>query len=346
MTDADTLEAPAADTPAMSEAERAAVMVTLLEDEQAAEILSRLEPQELRLLGEKMCALGEISPQVIAHAIAGFVERTEKLGLIAHDRVGQVRQLMTRAVGTVKADNLMQRILPDPPRASPLELARWLNPQALVPLVKGEHPQAIAVLLVQLDPEVAAEVLHSLPSDQQPEVVHRIATLGPVSAEAIAMLEDLLSRRISECHGQVPLELGGPREAADIINNSGKAMEKRVLPEIARMDKQLAKQIENEMFKFEHLFALDPQSMGALLREVDNDSLIDALKGITEAERECFFRAMSSRAADGVKDEIAGRGRVKLADVVDAQKQIVTAARRLAAEGTIVFGASGDDDYV
>lgn len=342
----ETLQAEADPRIQMSEAERAAVMVTLLDDEKAANLLSRLEPAELRLLGEKMCALGEISPQVIAHAIAGFVDRTESLGLIAHDRVGQVRSLMSRAVGEVKAENLMSRMAIETPRQSPIELARWLTPQAIIPLVLGEHPQAIAVLLVQLDPEVAAEVLHALPAAQQAEVVHRIATLGPVSAEAIAMLEDLLGRRIGEKHGAAALTMGGPREAAEIINNSGKVVEKRVLPEIARMDKALAKQIESEMFKFEHLFALDPQSMGSLLREVDNDTLIDALKGIADAEREFFFRAMSSRAADGVRDEIAGRGRVKLADVVDAQKQVVAAARRLAAEGTIAFGSSGDDEYV
>lgn len=335
-----------AETLPFDEAGRAAVMVMLLEDDQAATILSRLEPHELRLLGEKMCALGEIQPEVIAHAIANFVERTEKMGLVAHDRVGHVRSLMTKAVGEIKADNLMQRIQPDQPRASPLELARWLTPQALAPLVKGEHPQALAVLLVQLDPEVAAEVLHSLPPEIQPEVVHRIATLGPVAPEALMMLEELLTRRIGECHGQGALAMGGARDAAEIINNSGKAMEKRVMPEIARLDKALAKEIENEMFKFEHLFVLNPQAMGSLLREVDNDTLIDALKGIAENERDVFFGAMSSRAADGVRDEIAARGRVKLADVVNAQKQIVAVARRLAAEGTIVFGGRGDDEYV
>ncbi|MBW8755881.1 MAG: flagellar motor switch protein FliG, partial [Sphingomonadales bacterium] len=256
--------------------------------------------------------------------------------------------LMTRAVGEIKADNLMQRIQPEPPKAASLELARWLTPQALAPLVKGEHPQAIAVLLVQLDPEVAAEVLHSLPTEIQPEVVHRIATLGPVSPEAIQMLEELMHRKIGERHGQSALSIGGAKEAADIINNAGKAMEKRVMSEITKMDKALAKDIENEMFKFEHLFVLTPQAMGSLLREVDNDSLIDALKGIAENERNVFFAAMSSRAADGVKDEIAARGRTKLADVVAAQKAIVAVARRLSAEGVIVFGVGGggDDEYV
>jgi flagellar motor switch protein FliG len=332
--------------PAISEAERAAVMVTLLDDSQAAALLAQLEPAELRRLGEMMCALGEISPAVIAHAIAGFVDRTERQGLIVHDRIGQVRSLMTAALGEVKAGNLMERIAPDAGTTNPIELARWLNPPALLPLVKDEHPQAIAVLLVQLDPEVAAAVLHALPAGQQTEVVHRIATLGPVSPEAIAMLEELLARRIGECHGTAAFAMGGPREAAEIINSAGKAIEKRVLPEIGKLDKPLARAIENEMFKFEHLFVLDAKSMGSLLREVDSETLIDALKGITEEERECFFRAMSSRAADGVRDEIAERGRVKLADVVEAQKQVVTTARRLSADGVIVFGSSGEDEYV
>jgi len=161
--------------PQLGEAERAAVVVMLLEDDQAAKILSELNPQELRLLGEKMCALGEIRPEVIAHAIAGFVKRTEGLGLSAHDRIGQVRSIMTRAVGDVKADSLMQRIAPEEVSAtSSLELARWLTPQVLLPLVRGEHPQAIAVLLVQLDPEVAAEVLHG------PVIFnHKLSTASP-----------------------------------------------------------------------------------------------------------------------------------------------------------------------
>ncbi|MEP6868835.1 MAG: flagellar motor switch protein FliG [Novosphingobium sp.] len=336
------------DPASLADADRAAVMVMLLDDDSAAGLLAQLQPAELRLLGEKMCALGEIGPEVIAHAIAAFVGKTEKLGLTAHDRLGQVRSLMTKAVGGVKADNLMQRIVPDEKPASPLELARWLTPQALAPLIAGEHPQAIAVLLIQLDPEVAAEVLADLPGASQSEVVHRIATLGPVQPEALAMLEELLSRRIREHHGSAPLNMGGPREAAELINGAGKAVEKRVMPDITKLDKALAREIEAEMFKFEHLFVLDPQSMGALLREVESDVLIDALKGIEEDQRTVFFRAMSSRAADGVKDEIAGRGRLKMADVQIAQKQIVAAARRLAAEGTIVFGSGGggDDDYV
>ncbi|MDE2411201.1 MAG: flagellar motor switch protein FliG [Sphingomonadales bacterium] len=331
----------------LADADRAAIMVMLLDEEQAAAILRQLGPDELQLLGEKMVALGDIGPQQISQAISGFVSNSDQQGINAQGRPRQVRSLMTRAVGDVKADSLMQRIMPQGENAGPaLELARWLTPQALIPLIADEHPQAIAVLLVQLNPEIAAQVLHALPAAVQTQVVHRVASLGPVSPEALAMLETLMEQRIALSHGKTALAMGGPREAAEIINQAGKVAEKRILPEISRIDKALAKQIESEMFKFEHLFALDAQAMGALLREVESEVLIDALKGTAEEDRETFFRAMSSRAADGVRDEIAARGRLKMAEALDAQKTIVTVARRLAADGVIQFGAGGDDEYV
>ncbi|MFT4026630.1 MAG: flagellar motor switch protein FliG [Novosphingobium sp.] len=326
-------------------ADQAAVMVMLLEDEQAAQVLSQLEPEELRIIGDKMCALGEIQPEVIARSIAGFVAANEEQGMSGHGRTAKVRSMMTRAVGDMKADNLMRRILPEAAAPKALEIVRWLSSEVLISLIQDEHPQVIAVLLVQLEPEVAAEVLYGLSWRIQPEVVHRVATMGPVSAEALAMLDETLSSRLGELKDQDTIKLGGLTNAADLVNGAGKAVEKRVMAEIQKNDKPLAKQLENEMFKFEHLFVLDPQAMGSLLREVESAALIDALKGIDEEQREVFFRAMSSRAAEGVKDEIEARGRLRMAEVVDAQRQIVATARRLATEGVISFGGS-EDEYV
>ena len=143
-----------------------------------------------------------------------------------------------------------------------------------------------------------------------------LAELGDIEALAAEVTGQPVTRGTVGAGG---LE-GGVREAAEIINNAVRAVEKRVLPEIARRDKALAREIEEEMFTFEHLFALDAQAMGVLLREVESETLVDALKGIAEDQREAFFRAMSSRAADGVKDEIAERGRLRSSDVIAAQK--------------------------
>lgn len=334
-------------TTQIDQAGRAAVMLMLLAEDQATRILKELDPDELRVLGERMCGLGEIDPVVISRTVNDFLGRTEQNGMPASDRAAQVHSLMTSAVGEMKAENLMRSILPPERRKQPsIELAKWLDPAVLAALVEGEHPQAIAVLLVQLDPQIAARVLHLLPAGAQTEVVHRIATLGAVTQEALAMLEELLEQRIANAHGIVPQQMGGPVEAAEIINRSGKSVEKQVMAHLAKVDRALAKRIEAEMFRFEHLFALDSQSMGALLREIDGATLVDALKGIAEQEREWFFAAMSSRAADGMRDEIEARGRIKVAEVEAAQKEIVDIARRLAADGVIAFGSSGDDDYV
>lgn len=332
------------EAPIISNVQRAAVMIMLLGDDEAAAILGKLAPNEIQRIGETMVAMGEVGPEAVAHAVSDFVERAEKAGMAGQDRTGHFRALMTRAVGELKASSVMQRIAPASNTPS-LDLARWLSPEVIAPMIESEHPQAIAVLLVQLEAEVAAKVLHALPGDVQTQVVHRVATLGPVAPEALLLLEELLDRRIREQHGHGALSMGGPKEAADIINAAAKAVEKRVMPEIARIDRNLAKRIENEMFKFEHLFALDDRSMGSLLREVESDVLIGALKGTAPENRDLFLRAMSSRAAQGVRDEIEARGRMKMAEVVEAQKAIVAAARRLAAEGVIAFGA-GDDDYV
>lgn len=327
--------------------ERAAVLVMLLGEDDATGLLSRLTPEELRLLGAKMCELGEIGPRAIADAIAGFAERADEAGLPAQDRSHDVRRLMTGAVGELKADNLMRRIAPDSMRkpATALALARWLDPEVIVSLIADEHPQAIAVLLLHLEAEAAAQVLAGLPDGVQTPVVQRVARLGPIAPEALGVLEELLTAKIARTHGRMPLTIGGVREAAEMINNAARAVEKRVMPEIGKIDKKLARELEAEMFKFEHLYVLDAKTMGQLLREIENDTLIDALKGIAEDEREPFFAAMSTRAADGVRDELEARGRVRKADVQVAQQAVIAVAKRLAADGSIVLG-DGGDEYV
>lgn len=327
----------------------AALMVLLMEEGEASTLLARLSPKELQLLGEHMCDLGEVAPEQIAGAIADFANQAETRGLPDEDRRDRVHGLMANAVGPIRADSLMRKILPEDngPDPKALEIAQWLEPQVMLTLIVDELPQTIAVLLVQLDPQIAAQILAILPDALQADVVQRIATLGAISPLATGMLEDLLDARIKERYGDLPITMGGVREAAELINQAGGAFEKRVMPAINKRDKKLAKELETEMFRFEHLYVLDTQMMGQLLREVDSETLIDSLKGIGEDQRDVFFGAMSSRAADGLKDEIEGRGRLKFAEVQAAQAKIIAVARKLAADGTLSFGDDGgDEDYV
>ncbi len=325
--------------------DKAAIMVMLLDEEDASKILGRLTPDELRQLAGTMCDIGEIKPQAIADAIAGFSNSTEDVGISDHSRTDDVRKLLDGAVGEVKAENLMRQVAPEAEEASlpALGLLRWLDPKIIGEILADEHPQAIAVLLLQLDTDVAAEALSALPEELHTPVLHRVARLGPVSRQAIEILEQTLNAKIEKLHGTIPITMGGIEHAAEIINRLHGSVEKRVMPTINKIDKKLAKELANEMFKFEHLFVLDTNMTGVLLREIENDTLVLALKGLEEEQREQFYGAMSSRAADGLRDEIETLGRIKRSDVDAAQKDIVAVAKRLVEQGELVMGESGGD---
>ncbi|MDP2130708.1 MAG: flagellar motor switch protein FliG [Erythrobacter sp.] len=334
----------AASPSLLNRIDRAAVFLMLLGDDEATGLLARLSPDELEKLGAAMMALGEIDQHRMAEALADFVGEAAREMLPQRGRSDRVRTLLDKAIGPTRAQSMMQRIEPDSAPRS-LEMARWLAPTVLVKLILDEHPQVIAALMLLIDPEPAAEVLAMLPADLQSLVVERVARSGAISAQAIATIDTLLTQRIGATFGTAALTRGGPREAANLINLAAGELRHTVLPSIAGRNAPLAERIEEELFTFEMLFELDPMAMGRLLRDVDSEKLVDALKGLKEDERTPFFAAMSSRAADGVRDEIEMRGRLAKSEVAAAQRTIVEIARGLADSGEIMIG-SGSGEFV
>lgn len=326
--------------PILTRLQRVAIFLMLLDDEEAAALMARMQPDELQLIGATMLEVGEIKREMMNEALEDFVTESESDRMPVPDRNEQVRSMMERSLGPTKAQSMMLKLDPEPgPRS--LEMARWLAPSVLLKLVEDEHPQVIAALLLMLDAEPAAEVLSDLPGHIQSIVVEKVATMGPVSQQAIDMIDKLLSQRIGSTFGPAALTIGGAKDAAALINAAAGDLKGTVLPAIAQRNAPLAEKIEEELFTFEMLLDLDAKTMGRILRDVDNDALIDALKGILEEQRDVFFRCMSSRAADGIKDEIEMRQRLSKKDVEDAQRKIVTLARQLAEQGEINLG--GDD---
>ncbi|WP_375289038.1 flagellar motor switch protein FliG [Qipengyuania sp.] len=325
----------------------AALMVLLLEEDVASSLLAQLSAEELKALGKEMVSMGEVDPTKISHAIAAFANEATPSPVPANMGSEKVRHLFTEAVGPMKADSLMRDCKPEEqptPKYASLELLKWLDRDAILPIVIDEHPQVVTALLMQMNPETAAHILAALPEDLQADLVHRVATIKPISLDAIAFLAELVEKGLAATYGKLPITLAGLPQAADIVNSAAKEISKKLMPKLAKRDKIIARKIEEAMFSFDLLFTFDPKSMGTLLREVESEVLIDALKGIEEDQRELFFAAMSSRAADGVRDEIEARGRLRRDEVDKAQRSMIDVARRLAAEGTLSLG--GDDDYV
>ena len=324
--------------------EKAAVLMMLVGDDEAAAILQNLEPDDVRMLGKAMFAVADVAEPQVADVLDEFVVKAKDRNTIGFDPRPQIETMMTKALGADRAENVLARITPQD-EACAIPLLDWLDATEIAGLVKDEHPQIAAVLLANLDPAIGAQVIEQLPEAMQPDVLHRIATLGPISPDALDMLRGVLAARAGSGRGPASVPMGGAKEAAAIMNNSRKATEQRVMPRVAKISRETAKAIEEEMFVFDHLLALDDKSMGTLLRGVEADVLVLALKGVDEAARGRFLGCMSSRAADGIRDEMEARGPVKLAEVLEAQKTILGIARQLAKDGTIRLGG-GDDDYV
>ncbi|CAN5402020.1 flagellar motor switch protein FliG [soil metagenome] len=325
--------------------ERAAVLMMLVGEEEAAAILQKLDPDEVCELGKAMFAVADVSEYEVEAVLDDFVGKARERTTIGFDPRTQVAAVMNRALGQEKAESVLARIAPRD-EGCQIEMLDWLEAGEIAALIENEHPQIAAVLIANLDPAIAAQVLEILPDAIQPDILHRVAKLGPVTPEAMATLQALLARAAGQAKPPVGLSMGGTREAAKIMSSARKATERRVMPKLAKIDRDVARAIEEAMFVFENLLELDDKNLGAVLRNVDNDVMVRALKGVDEGVRERFLGFVSARAADGIRDEMAERGPMKLSEVLDAQKVMVGIARALAKDGTIQMPGGGDDDYV
>ena len=327
--------------------ERAAVLMMLVGEEEAAAILQQLDPEEVRNLGKAMFAVADVSEAEVEQVLDDFTYKARERTNIQFDPSPRIHGIMNRALGAERAESVLARIAPAE-AGTGLEMLAWFEPEEIAKMVETEHPQIAAVLLVNLDPDVAAKVFEYLPEAVQPQILRRVAKLGPVPPEAIETLKAMLASRATVAKKSPGLLLGGTREAAKILSGARKVTEQRVMPKLAKIDKEVARAIEEAMFVFDNLLELDDKNLSTLIRSIDSDVLVKSLKGVEEDVRNRFLGCMSSRAADGIRDEMEARGPMKLADVLEAQKVMIAIARGLVKDGTLQMPSKGggDDDYV
>jgi len=290
-----------------------------------------------------MFAVADVGEPEVQMVLDDFVGKARDRTAIGFDPKPIIETMMTRALGPEKADSVLARITP-PDAQCQIDLLDWMDAAEIAAMIEKEHPQIAAVVIANLDQDVAGQVLELLPDSIQPEILHRVARLGPITPEAVDTLRTMLANRSGTGGQSAGVMLGGTKEAARILSGARKATEQRVMPKLFKIDREVAKAIEEALFVFENLLDMDDKNLGMLIRNIDSDLLTRALKGVDEATRNRFLGCMSSRAADGIRDEMEARGPMKLSEVLDAQKAIIQLARALAKDGTIMMG--GDDDYV
>ena len=325
--------------------QKSAILMMLLGEDEASEIVRNLSPKEVQHLGTAMYSVQGLDQETVNAVLDEFLAIIKAQTSLGMGAGNYIRNVMNKALGEDKAQSVLSRIAPST-SARPIEILDWMDARSIAELIIDEHPQIIALIISYLDSGQAADVLGLLPDGMQPEIVRRIATLQTVGPDALTELEKVMQSKFKANTSLRAAKVGGVDAAARIMNFTKQNMEQRIMKDISRDDRELMQAIQESMFVFDNLIMSDDRSLQTLLRSVDNELLVLALKGADEPLREKLFNCMSKRAAANIMDEMEALGPVRLTEVQTAQKEIINVARRMSDEGTIVLAGRGGDDFV
>ncbi len=324
---------------------RAAVLLMTMGEESAVEVLKYLGPKEVQRLGTEMATLSIISHDRMFEVSRSFLDEAQAQGGLATDSDEFIRNVLTKALGNDKAGAVIDRILQVHDNAG-IDSLKWMDAASVADLIKNEHPQIIATILVHLEPDQASDVLRHFAERVRNDVMFRIATLEGVQPAALRDLNEVLTQLLAGGDRVKKGTLGGIDVAADILNFMGAQFETSITDYIRESDADLAQKIQDKMFVFENLLELDDRSIQLLMREVQSETLVVALKGTSDPLKEKIFKNMSTRAAEMLREDLEAKGPVRLSEVEAEQKEILKIVRRLAEEGQITLGGKGEEGLV
>ncbi|MGH6988577.1 MAG: flagellar motor switch protein FliG [Stellaceae bacterium] len=330
-------------TSELSDLDKAAVLMALIGQKEAAEVIKHLEPREINRLASAMARLPKVpkgTAEEVFQEFATLMTEQTATGLGVEE---YLRGALVEAIGEKRASGLLERLMHGGDSAG-IEAVKWQDPRVVAELIRGEHPQIVAMILAYMESEQAIEVVQLLPDELVEQVIPRLATLDMIPPNALQELNEALQDQLVGDAPQVRLTtVGGVKAAAEMLNQFDGSRSQTMLDSIKQHDPELAQRIYDNMFVFADLVEVDDRSIQVLLREIDQNLLVPALKGVDDALREKVFRNMSQRAAEGLREEIDTRGPMRLAEVEAAQRQILVTAQNLEAERKINLRTDAKD---
>ena len=323
--------------------QRAAVLMLLLGEQQAAEIIRYLNPKEVQSLGVAMVSVADLSQEAVNAVLDEFVATIKKQTNLGLGTPDYVEKVLKRALGEDKAASVINRIMPGQ-GSKGLDILEWMDARSIADMIRGEHPQVTAIILSLLENQVAADVLTYLPSESRSEIMQRVASLDTVQPSAMEELEAIMKKQFSNNSSTKSSSFGGVKAAARIMNMTKTELEASVMLGLNDLDPELTQKIQDNMFTFDNLTGVDNKGIQVLMRNVEPDQLMIALKGANDGVKDKFFGNMSERARSMFKDDMDAKGPTRIADVEEAQKKIMRIARKLSDAGDLVLG--GGEDFV
>lgn len=329
-----------------SGSDKAALFLLMLGEEQASKVLKFVEPHEVEQIGTAMASIRSVDNRLAEAVVDDFRSALQQETSLGVGVQGYVRKLFTSTLGDQTGSTLADRVLGDEEENEEITSLRWLEPEALLHMMKDEHPQIIAITMAHMDQTQAVAVFKQMPPDLQDDIVMRIANMQTIPQSAMRQLQTVLKKKLSVTATFKNRKIDGAMTVAGIMNGLDPDSETRILEAVAKENQSLSDRIQDLMFVFGNLINIPDKGIQLLLREVSSDVLPMALKGADEQVREKILGNMSKRAREMLLEDMESRGPMKLSDVEAAQKDVLAVARKLADAGQIDLGRGGDDDYV
>ncbi|EBW9216115.1 MULTISPECIES: flagellar motor switch protein FliG [Morganella] len=328
----------------MNAYEKSAIVMITLGDERAAAVFKHLNTHEVTEISSAMAKMSSYTYEQLSQVMSEFHRDAGEYATLNINTNEYLRNVLVRALGEERAASLLEDLLDTQSSNDGIETLNDMEPQSVCDLIRDEHPQIIATILVHLKRSQAADVLARFDEKIRNDIMLRIATFGGVQPAALQELTEVLNNLL---HGQnlKRSKMGGVRPAAEILNLMKSQQEDAAIAAVREFDQELAQKIIDEMFLFENLVEMEDRSIQRILQDIEQESLIIALKGSDQQLRDKFFRNMSRRQSEIMIDDLNTRGPVRMSQVETEQKNILNLVRRLAESGEIVIGG-GEDVYV
>ena len=330
----------------LSGPEKAAILLALVGEDLATSLVSELQERELIMLRQGVHRMAQIETGHVDEVFEDTCKQLKRFNILPEQTNEYLERVITKAMGPEKANAILGRIFQEESEESyGIDVLHEMDGKTLAQFLQEEHPQTVAFILAHLYPAHAGEVFSLLPEDKQAEVAFRITRLGSTSPGAIEEVSKVLRNEIRQVKGK---QVGGVRPIAEILNFVDSVTEERVMTGLNEYEPELADNIRQLMFTFEDLSKVDDQSMQVLVREVEKDKWVMAMRTGSPVLKKKIFSNMSERAGALLKEEIEAMGPVRLRDVESAQREIIDIARRLESEGKVFLtgGKSKEDVLV
>ncbi len=325
--------------------EKAAILLLSLSEEDAAQILKHLEPKQVQKVGMVMAGVDDLNQSKIAAVHRQFIDQIQNFSTIGFQSESFIKNALTAALGEEKATNLIEQIVLGS-GAKGLDSLKWMDSKQVANIIRNEHPQIQTIVLSYLEPEQSAEILGQFAEKVRLDLMMRIANLEEVQPAALQELNEIMEKQFAGQAGAQAAKMGGLKAAADIMNYLDTNIEGQLMDSIREHDEELSQQIQDLMFVFENLLDIEDRGIQTILREVQQDVLMRAIKGADDGLKDKIMNNMSKRAADMMRDDLEAMPPVRVSEVEAAQKEILSVARRLADAGEIMLGGGGGEEFL